>query len=56
MCVCEHDNFALWMFSVLFISIHVCSALFLILRINFVHFLCEVSSNKIIRNAKPPQK
>ncbi len=43
-CACEHDHFALWMFFALlevchFISVHVCSVLFLILRMNFVHFL-----------------
>ncbi len=60
-CVCEHDHFALRMFSTLlevchFISVHACSALFHILRMNLVHFLCGVFSNKIIQNAKPPQK
>ncbi len=61
-CVCvSMIIFALWMFSALlevchFISIHVCSALFLILTMNFVHFLCGVSSNRIIQNAMPPQK
>ncbi len=47
-CVCVHDHFALWMFFSLLevchlISVHVCSALFLILRMNLVYFLCGVS-------------
>ncbi len=43
-----------WKCATSFLSM--CSALFLILRMNSVNFLCGVSSNKIIQNAKPSQK